>query len=121
MERKLFFQGLTKKTIALTLAVLLWVFTNFDLDVEKDIRIPLHLSGLPEELIIVNNAPENVDLSLRGPRNLLSSFAFSNKSIPVDLQKMERGIIKIDLKTRGGADGSQRNRYSCGKTLKALA
>ncbi len=98
MERKLFFQGLTKKTIALTLAVLLWVFTNFDLDVEKDIRIPLHLSGLPEELIIVNNAPENVDLSLRGPRNLLSSFAFSNKSIPVDLQKMERGIIKIDLK-----------------------
>ncbi len=98
MEKKPFFQGLAKKTIALALAVLLWAFTNFELDVERDVRIPLHLSGLPEDLIIVNNAPEDVDLSLRGARNLLSSFAFSNKSIPVDLQKTERGILKIDLK-----------------------
>lgn len=98
MEKKPFFQGLTKKTIALALAVVLWAFTNFELDVERDVRLPLHLSGLPEDLIIVNNAPENVDLSLRGSRNLLSSFAFSNKSIPVDLQKTERGVLKIDLK-----------------------
>ena len=98
MEKKPFFQGLTKKTIALALAVLLWAFTNFELDVERDVRIPLHLSGLPEDLIIVNNAPEDVDLSLRGSRNLLSSFAFSNKSIPVDLEKTERGVLKIDLK-----------------------
>ncbi len=98
MEKKPFFQGLAKKTIALALAVLLWAFTNFELDVERDVRIPLHLSGLPEDLIIVNNAPEDVDLSLRGSRNLLSSFAFSNKSIPVDLQKTERGVLKIDLK-----------------------
>lgn len=98
MEKKPFFQGLAKKTIALALAVLLWAFTNFELDVERDVRIPLHLSGLPEDLIIVNNAPEDVDLSLRGARNLLSSFAFSNKSIPVDLQKTERGVLKIDLK-----------------------
>ncbi len=98
MQKKPFFQGITKKTIALALAVILWAFTNFELDVERDVRIPLHLSGLPEDLIIVNNAPENVDLSLRGSRNLLSSFAFSNKSIPIDLQKTERGVIKIDLK-----------------------
>lgn len=98
MEKKPFFQGIAKKTIALALAVVLWAFTNFELDVEKDVRIPLHLSGLPEDLIVVNNIPENVDLSLRGPRNLLSSFAFSNKSVPVDLQKTERGILKIDLK-----------------------
>ena len=98
MEKKPFFQGLAKKTIALALAVILWAFTNFELDVERDVRIPLHLSGLPEDLIIVNNAPENVDLSLRGSRNLLSSFAFSNKSIPVDLQKTERGVLKIDLR-----------------------
>ena len=98
MEKKPFFQGLAKKTIALALAVVLWAFTNFELDVERDVRLPLHLSGLPEELIIVNNAPENIDLSLRGSRNLLSSFAFSNKSIPIDLQKTEQGVLKIDLK-----------------------
>ena len=98
MEKKPFFQGIAKKSIALALAVILWAFTNFELDVERDVRIPLHLSGLPEDLIIVNNAPENVDLSLRGSRNLLSSFAFSSKSIPVDLQKTEQGVLKIDLK-----------------------
>ncbi len=98
MEKKPFFQGLTKKTIALALAVILWAFTNFELDVERDIRVPLHLSGLPEDLIIANKQPDSVDLSLRGPRNLLSSFAYSNKSIPVDLQKTEQGVLKIDLK-----------------------
>ena len=98
MEKKPFFQGLAKKTIALALAVILWAFTNFELDVERDLRVPLHLSGLPESLIIANKQPDSVDLSLRGPRNLLSSFAYSNKSIPVDLQKTEQGILKIDLK-----------------------
>ena len=97
MERKPFFQGLAKKTIALALAVLLWAFTNFELDVERDIRIPLHLSALPENLIIVNKPPESVDLSIRGPRNLLSSFAYSNKSVPIDLQKTKQGVLKIDL------------------------
>lgn len=98
MERKPFFQGLAKKTIALALAVILWAFTNFELDVERDIGVPLHLSGLPENLIIVNNPPDSIDLSLRGQRNLLSSFVHSNKSIPVDLQKTEQGVLKIDLK-----------------------
>ena len=98
MEKKPFFQGLTKKTIALALAVILWAFTNFELDVERDLRVPLYLSGLPESLIITNKQPDSVDLSLRGPRNLLSSFAYSSKSIPVDLQKTEQGVLKIDLK-----------------------
>ncbi len=98
MERKPFFQGLAKKTIALALAVILWAFTNFELDVERDIGVPLHLSGLPEDLIIVNNPPDSIDLSLRGQRNLLSLFVQSNKSIPVDLQKTEQGVLKIDLK-----------------------
>ena len=98
MEKKPFFQGLAKKTIALALAVILWAFTNFELDVERDIGVPLHLSGLPENLIIINKQPESVDLSLRGTRNLLSSFVLSSKSIPVDLQRAERGVLKIDLK-----------------------
>ena len=98
MEKKPFFQGLAKKTIALALAVILWAFTNFELDVERDIGVPLHLSGLPENLIIVNNPPDSIDLSLRGQRNLLSLFVQSNKSIPVDLQKTEQGVLKIDLK-----------------------
>ena len=98
MEKKPFFQGLTKKTIALALAVLLWAFTNFELDVERDIRIPLHLGSLPESLIIVNKLPDSVDISLRGPRSLLSSFAHSNKSISIDLQKTKQGVLKIDLK-----------------------
>ena len=96
MEKKPFFQGLTKKTIALALAVILWAFTNFEFDVERDIRIPLHLGGLPESLIIANKLPDSVDLSLRGPRSLLSSFSHSNKSIHIDLQKTKQGVLKID-------------------------
>ena len=95
---KIFFQNLTRKTIALVLAVILWAVANFEFDVERDIRVPLHLSNLPENLIVVSKLPENIDLSLRGPRNLLSSFGFSNKSVFVDLRKTKKGILKIDMK-----------------------
>ncbi len=98
MKKNPFFQGIGKKTIALMLAVGLWAFTNFELGVERDISIPLHFFGLPENLIIVNKPPVSVDLSIRGSRSLLSSFAYLNKSVPINLQKVEQGFLKIDLK-----------------------
>ena len=98
MEKKVFFQGLAKKTLALLLAITLWIIANLEFDVERDIRMPLNLTNLPGSLIIVNKQPDSVDLSLRGPRSRLSSFAYSNKTLSVDLGRIRQGSSKIDMK-----------------------
>ena len=103
MEKKVFFQNLGKKTFALTVALTFWIIANLEFDVERDIRMPLNLTNLPASLIIVNKQPESVDLSLRGPRSRLSSFAYSNKTLSVDLSRTRQGSSKIDMK-RSAAD-----------------
>lgn len=103
MEKKVFFQNLGKKTFALTVALTFWIIANLEFDVERDIRMPLNLTNLPASLIIVNKQPESVDLSLRGPRSQLSSFAYSNKTLSVDLGRIRQGSSKIDMK-RSAAD-----------------
>ena len=91
---KTFFQGLTKKTIALALAVILWAFTNFELDVERDVRIPLHLGGLPEDLIIVNNALRTLT-SLSGDRETCSLHLPSQTSqSPLTCRKRNGAFLK---------------------------
>lgn len=98
MEKKVFFQGLGKKTFALVVALTFWIIANLEFDVERDIRMPLNLTSLPDSLIIVNKQPDSIDLSLRGPRSRLSSFAYSNKTLSVDLSRIRQGSSKIDVK-----------------------
>ncbi len=97
MDKKIFFQGLSKKTFALILALIFWAVTNLEFDVEREISVPLKVSGLSDNLVVISKIPENVFLTLRGPRSLLSSFVYSNNPVTVDLQRKKQGLLRIDL------------------------
>lgn len=98
MEKRVFFQSLGKKTFALVVALTFWIIANLEFDVERDIRMPLNFTNLPDSLIVVNKQPDSIDLSLRGPRSRLSSFAYSNKTLSIDLSRTRQGSSKIDMK-----------------------
>ncbi len=97
MDKKIFFQGLSKKTFALLLALIFWAVTNLEFDVEREISVPLNVSGLSDNLAVISKIPENIFLTLRGPRSLLSSFVYSNNPVTIDLQRKKQGILKIDI------------------------
>ena len=94
-----FFGNIGKKTLAVVIAIALWIVANLEFDIERNIKVPLNFVNLKKELVIVNKPPENIDLRIRGPRSKLSSFANSNISINYDLKDFKRGQNKINVKT----------------------
>ena len=94
-----FFGNIGKKTLAVIIAISLWIVANLEFDIERNIQVPLNFVNLKTDLVIVNKPPENIDLRIRGPRSKLSSFANSNISINYDLKDFKKGSNKINVKT----------------------
>jgi YbbR domain-containing protein len=66
------FRNLGLKVLALALAILLWITVAGEHVVERSLRVPLEFRNIPEALEIVGNAPDTVDVRLRGSSALLS-------------------------------------------------
>lgn len=66
------FRHLGLKTLALLLAALLWLTVSGEHVVERNLRVPLEFRNIPEALQIVGNAPDTVDVRLRGSSIVLS-------------------------------------------------
>ena len=66
------FRHLGLKTLAILLAALLWLTVSGEHVVERSLRVPLEFRNIPEALQIVGNAPDTVDVRLRGSSIVLS-------------------------------------------------
>jgi YbbR domain-containing protein len=66
------FRNLGLKLLALALAILLWLTVAGEHVVERSLRVPLEFRNIPEALEIVGNAPDTVDVRVRGSSALLS-------------------------------------------------
>ena len=66
------FRNVRLKILALLLASLLWFTVAGEHVVERSLRVPLELRNAPESLEIVGNAPDSVDVRLRGSSAVLS-------------------------------------------------
>lgn len=66
------FRSLGLKLLALALAILLWITVAGEHVVERSLRVPLEFRNVPPALEIVGNAPDTVDVRLRGSSALLS-------------------------------------------------
>lgn len=65
------FRNLGLKLLAVLLSVLLWLTVAGEHVVERSLRVPLEFRNIPETLEIVGNAPDTVDVRLRGSSALL--------------------------------------------------
>lgn len=94
-----FFLNLGKKTMAIVIAIALWIVANLEFDIERNIEVPINFSNLDESLIIVNDTPDYVSLRARGPRSELSNFANSNPNLTFDLATIQKGSSEIDVQS----------------------
>jgi YbbR domain-containing protein len=87
------FRNLGLKLLALALSILLWMTVAGEHIVERSVRVPLEFRNIPEALEIVGNAPDPVDVRVRGSSALLS--------------RMQPGEIVAVLDLAGARSGSR--------------
>lgn len=95
----LFTNNLGKKTLAITIAIMLWIIANFEQDIEKNITVDIQYSRLPANLIITNNPPQKLNLRVRGSRTKLAILNTENYAFPINLDEVTKGISKFDIRT----------------------
>ena len=85
------FRNLGLKALALALAILLWLTVAGEHVVERSLRAPLEFRNIPEALEIVGNAPDTVDVRLRGSSALLSRVQPGEVVAVLDLASARAG------------------------------
>src|SRR5262249_7538614 len=80
----------TLKVFSLAFACGLWLLVNAgERDTEKTLVIPVELSNLPPQLVVIGGRVDSVDLRARGPRTLLGRFR--PKKITLNLSGVRPG------------------------------
>jgi len=85
------FHHLGLKILALLLAALLWLTVAGEHVVERSLRVPLEFRNIPEVLEIVGNAPDTVDVRLRGSSMVLSRLQPGEIVALIDLSGARAG------------------------------
>jgi YbbR domain-containing protein len=93
------FRNLGLKVLAILLAVLLWLTVAGEHIVERSLRVPLEFRNIPETLEIVGNAPDTVDVRLRGSSALLSRVQGGEIVAVLDLTTARAGSRLFPLRS----------------------
>jgi len=94
-----FFKNFGKKTIAVVIAIMLWIVANLEFDIEKTFNIPVKYTNLNSGLIITNNPPDEISYKIKGPRTELSTLISSTSVINVDLSQFTTGVSNIRVES----------------------
>ena len=85
------FRHLGLKALALILAAVLWFTVAGEHVVERSLRVPLEFRNIPQALEIVGNAPDSVDVRLRGSSAVLSRVQPGEIMAVLDLSSARTG------------------------------
>jgi YbbR domain-containing protein len=106
------FRNLGLKIVALALATVLWLTLAGEHIVERTLRVPLEFRNIPDALEIVGNAPDSVDVRLRGSSAALSRVQPGEIVAVIDLASARAGsrlfhIRADEVRAPYGVDVSQ--------------
>jgi YbbR domain-containing protein len=85
------FRHLGLKLLAIALATLLWLTVAGEHVVERSLRVPLEFRNIPEALEIVGNAPDSVDVRVRGSSAVLSRLQSGEIVAVLDMSSARAG------------------------------
>jgi YbbR domain-containing protein len=85
------FRHLGLKALSVGIAVLLWLTVAGEPVVERGLRIPLELRGTPEELVLVEGPPSQVDVRVRGASSVLSHLDSGDVVAVLDVDRAGPG------------------------------
>ena len=95
----LFKENLLFKGIAITTAVILWFFTAYQADVVTQIySIPVEINDLPENTVVENFSPKEVNVTVEGRGSeLFDSINTDSFVVEVNAAEINNGITKLPI------------------------
>jgi hypothetical protein len=97
------FANLRTKLLALAIAVAIWSYADSQLTDSRTVTVPLELKP-PPGYVLLAPSDEQVDLTIAGPRSLLSRLTGGRKRLTLDytlsqaeLPSAEGGLISLDI------------------------
>jgi YbbR domain-containing protein len=85
------FRRLGLKLVSVALAALLWLVVSGEQIVERAFRIPLEFTNLPSELELASDAPNVIDVRVRGSSGALSRLTAGELVAILDLRLARTG------------------------------
>jgi YbbR domain-containing protein len=88
-------ENLPYKLIALAFALVLWFFVMGEQRHEVSHAVPVDYRNLPKGMVIANEVPATVSVTLSGPRALLLRVSTENLSLSLDLAELPPGVTSF--------------------------
>jgi YbbR domain-containing protein len=87
------------KALAVVLASVLWFTVAGEHSVERSLRVPLEYRNIPQAIEIVGNAPDSVDVRVRGSSAVLSRIQPGEIMAVLDLSTARAGSRLFHIRT----------------------
>ena len=88
------------KVVSIGLAALLWLIVSGEQIVERSLRVPLEFTNLPARLEVVGDAPDIVEVRVRGSSGALSRISTGEVVAVMDLRTARPGQRLFHLASR---------------------
>ena len=86
------------KIVSILFAIFLWFYVTAQIEGTETIEVPLEIVNMPESLVVVNDAPRTVEVTMRGARSdLLKARLFGKTRLTVDLAGAQGRHLSVPL------------------------
>jgi YbbR domain-containing protein len=89
-----FRDNLLLKLLSLGFAIVLWVYVSVgQTELESSARVAVETKNLPKRLVRVSDLPNELEIKVRGPRNMLRGLRDRSLSYAIDLSRATAGTM----------------------------
>jgi YbbR domain-containing protein len=84
------FRNFGWKVFSIAVATLLWVLTVADPELTASVNVPVEFKGIPKNLEISSDVPDQVHLEVQGPSGRISGAAMAGTAVVLDLTSIDK-------------------------------
>jgi YbbR domain-containing protein len=85
------------KILSLGLALFLWVFVHIEERARMILRTTIQLANIPDNLMVTNDLPSEIQLTVEGPRTMLTLLNPRLHPYRIDLKDARAGVMRIQV------------------------
>jgi len=86
------------KLISFITAIFLWIFIDNVRNLDKTLSLPLYLTNVPNNAVLINQKKETVYVKIKGDKDIINSISTKNISAIADMSTVAEGTNLIKIK-----------------------